>query len=733
MTPQLKSLSMASSSQLSPSPLRASLPALNGRRRLINWNRSNLLNSSENTLNISLSIDNMNSVNNNENNDMTNNDNSRNNNINNNKKKHINNNTNNDINSNNSKQLLPIQIPITPPTQKLIDKSQSHRASSPATLINKTTELPADASTCLEGVIACLDIRTEDGDDVSQNFEKALHSMGAKTRKTFCDNVTHLIFKNGSSNNIKKALSKKCKIVNLLWITNCKCQGKRLPEEKYLIDQPESLALSGSKKRKSMEPGKVKALALDNDHLPEKRSRIPNDSRLSRTTRGSNNRKNNNNRISYWETSAIIPKEVTIQHAPSRPEIPIEFTEDIDLTLDGSELEKPKVDEYKIAPSSSSLRRLSLRDKSPQKAPPPPSQRPQVSDKIKAGFYIDMPKSISSPSLKSISSDIDMITLASASNNNYDNDNDINNNEIDADNDIDIYRNTNHNNKKNNNAIFNNNNNNDNNNITDIPLSLSPHLKNTNIFASSVTSSYQPLSSSTTTLRRRRRSLVNKSNKPFVLTSRPRLSIHSNHHLPSESAPSLHTDHQMDHQNEELSNKHYNIVLTSMTEKEKRKYTDILNRLGNYTLGERVDENTTHIIVGCPRRTKSVILGFIYATWLVTADWLIDSDKKNKYLDELRYECIVFFPRARAARLREPLFPSNVNVYVESTALDEDLANLLITKAGANVVADINEANIVINNSYVHPDVITVRENWLLDSIEHWRYLSTSKYQPTIK
>lgn len=100
---------------------------------------------------------------------------------------------------------------------------------------------------------------------------------------------------------------------------------------------------------------------------------------------------------------------------------------------------------------------------------------------------------------------------------------------------------------------------------------------------------------------------------------------------------------------------------------------------------------------------------------------LIDSDKKNKYLDELRYECIVFFPRARAARLREPLFPSNVNIYVESCELDEDLAYLLITKAGANVVDDINEANIIINNTYIHPDVITVRENWLLDSIEHWR------------
>ncbi|KAI9254081.1 hypothetical protein BY458DRAFT_521436 [Sporodiniella umbellata] len=102
--------------------------------------------------------------------------------------------------------------------------------------------------------------RTEDGDDVSKNFERALQSMGAKTRRVFSDSCTHLIFKNGSPATVKKALSRNAHIINLLWISRCKKEGKRLAEEDFAIERPQTLVLSSKKKRKSMEPCKVKAL-----------------------------------------------------------------------------------------------------------------------------------------------------------------------------------------------------------------------------------------------------------------------------------------------------------------------------------------------------------------------------------------------------------------------------------------------------------------------------------------
>lgn len=100
---------------------------------------------------------------------------------------------------------------------------------------------------------------------------------------------------------------------------------------------------------------------------------------------------------------------------------------------------------------------------------------------------------------------------------------------------------------------------------------------------------------------------------------------------------------------------------------------------------------------------------------------LLDSDKANTYLDELSYEAVLFFPRARAARRKDPLLPSNVSVYINSTTLPPDLATSLVSKAGGQVTRSVQEADIILSNTPMNLTAITVTENWLLDSIEHWR------------
>lgn len=55
-------------------------------------------------------------------------------------------------------------------------------------------------------------------------------------------------------------MSKNVFIINLLWISRCKREGKRLPEKDFIIERPQGLVLAGKKRRKSMEPGKVRAL-----------------------------------------------------------------------------------------------------------------------------------------------------------------------------------------------------------------------------------------------------------------------------------------------------------------------------------------------------------------------------------------------------------------------------------------------------------------------------------------
>jgi hypothetical protein len=58
-------------------------------------------------------------------------------------------------------------------------------------------------------------------------------------------------------------MSKNVFIINLLWISRCKREGKRLPEKDFIIERPQGLVIAGKKRRKSMEPGKVRALVLN--------------------------------------------------------------------------------------------------------------------------------------------------------------------------------------------------------------------------------------------------------------------------------------------------------------------------------------------------------------------------------------------------------------------------------------------------------------------------------------
>ncbi|KAI8329072.1 hypothetical protein BC941DRAFT_518977 [Chlamydoabsidia padenii] len=567
------------------------------------------------------------------------------------------------------------QIPIAPP-----QRSTTNRTSSPASLVTAEKDP-------LKGVVACLDIRTEDGDDVSQNFENALKSMGAKTRKTFAESVTHLIYKNGSAINVRKALHNNCKIVNLLWITNCKSQGKRLPEDNYLIHQPENLLLAGSKRRKSMEPGRVKALVLNeqadkralidlnDDSKKLKRLKSPSSRTMPPAVR----------RRTQWETSAIISKETTNSNHSSihRPNISLGELHDIDLdfdlTKDTISSSPPPTSEFlprrekassppptsdllprRERPSlpasfSRSMRRLSFNNDASSKLV---SQKPTVNKDIKANFFIGTP---SSPP---------------------------------------------------------------------------PVAATTIIPESSPSSLLSPPPS--TLVRRQRRSLTNRQSltSSSTLPTRSDTSASSSLTLDTSTSspaprPAL---QQTTLDNTFVAKKETilsTIVMTSMDEGTKKKCSRIIQRLGKYKLASSVNEKTTHVIVGCQRRTQSVIMGLLQGVWLVTPEWLLDSDTANRYLDELTYEAILFYPRAKAARRKDPLLPSNLSVYINSSTMPLDLATQLVIKAGGIVAESIREADIVITNKPVKSDILAVTDNWLLESIEQWRYLSTSKYKPT--
>ncbi|OZJ02439.1 hypothetical protein BZG36_04400 [Bifiguratus adelaidae] len=123
-------------------------------------------------------------------------------------------------------------------------------------------------NTIFAGVVAHVDVRTEDGADVSSKFESVVMSLGGKVRKVMSENVTHLIFKKGSVAAYQKAqISRKTHIVNLNWLLRSRALGARVPEKDFPAERVIVTSTTGRKRRRSMEPTKIREIAADDSRF----------------------------------------------------------------------------------------------------------------------------------------------------------------------------------------------------------------------------------------------------------------------------------------------------------------------------------------------------------------------------------------------------------------------------------------------------------------------------------
>jgi hypothetical protein len=100
------------------------------------------------------------------------------------------------------------------------------------------------------------------------------------------------------------------------------------------------------------------------------------------------------------------------------------------------------------------------------------------------------------------------------------------------------------------------------------------------------------------------------------------------------------------------------------------------------------------VLVGCKRRTISVVFGILRGLWLVTADWLKISAEDEKYLPEQQYEIVEWFPKCKVTRLiaqeRTGVLPGakllcSRHIHVGKTLFDSKLIRKLMEECGASV------------------------------------------------
>ncbi|XP_074640211.1 uncharacterized protein LOC141898272 [Tubulanus polymorphus] len=114
---------------------------------------------------------------------------------------------------------------------------------------------PNQDSPILNGVVAYVEVRSGN-ENRGKGVIAVLRKLGAEIRLRFTNDVTHVVFKEGTKRTVEKAKKKGIKVVSVLWVDSCREKGRLVPEADFLFSetgggtpQPRKL-----KKHRSMQP-----------------------------------------------------------------------------------------------------------------------------------------------------------------------------------------------------------------------------------------------------------------------------------------------------------------------------------------------------------------------------------------------------------------------------------------------------------------------------------------------
>ncbi|OWF35919.1 uncharacterized protein LOC110442362 [Mizuhopecten yessoensis] len=109
----------------------------------------------------------------------------------------------------------------------------------------------------LKEVVAYVEVRSTN-DNRTKAICKELENLGAKIKKTFTEDVTHVVYKEGCKRTRTKAQKKGVFLVSVLWVDSCKQNQEHVSERLYPAMLPDDtstpILLTKLKKMKSMQP-----------------------------------------------------------------------------------------------------------------------------------------------------------------------------------------------------------------------------------------------------------------------------------------------------------------------------------------------------------------------------------------------------------------------------------------------------------------------------------------------
>lgn len=130
------------------------------------------------------------------------------------------------------------------------------------------------------------------------------------------------------------------------------------------------------------------------------------------------------------------------------------------------------------------------------------------------------------------------------------------------------------------------------------------------------------------------------------------------------------------------------------------------------------------------KRTLKVLFTICHRGWVVSSDYVDDTEQKKRLPVPERFELAAQFPGAQLARLGVPQPLRNVVVFfVPGNAFSVDIEHLraLVRAAGGQVTTSLADATVAMGKSKTPLNIPCVTEQYVLDAISTWQEPSENK------
>jgi len=98
------------------------------------------------------------------------------------------------------------------------------------------------------------------------------------------------------------------------------------------------------------------------------------------------------------------------------------------------------------------------------------------------------------------------------------------------------------------------------------------------------------------------------------------------------------------------------IALTSCDKEDKDLVKQLVKQLGVFGFQDNIDEKTTHVVSGACKRTMNLVKGMVRGCWILTKEWILASLEQGMWQQEDKYEMTKFSPAVKEVRRERQVF-----------------------------------------------------------------------------